>query len=138
MSDFKRLTNLEKMTAVGKLLYGSGSWQSPLSRSLGVSDRTIRNYVSGETSVPVGISDRLLSLIEEKMRVLDAAKAIIESDRINNVDTADIKFITRIVDEYAYDRSDDRLAAIDAVNNSVCDGCYLSDLHAIARKFSIK
>ncbi|EDC3150116.1 hypothetical protein KGN64_003196 [Salmonella enterica] len=137
MSDFEKTTNLEKMTAVGKLLYGD-NWQSPLSRALGVSDRTIRNYVSGETPVPVGISDRLLSLIAEKMRTLNAAKSLIESDRLNNVNTANIKFITRIVDEYAYDRSDDRLAAIDAVNNSVCDGCYLSDLHEIARKFSIK
>ncbi|HBU8932168.1 MULTISPECIES: hypothetical protein [Enterobacteriaceae] len=137
MSDFERLTNLEKMTAVGKLLYGRDSWQSPLSRALGVSDRTIRNYVSGETPVPVGISDRLLSLIEERISTMNAAKALIESDRIKNIDTADIKFITRLVDEYAYDRSDDRLAAIDAVNNSVCDGCYLSDLREIARKFAI-
>ena len=137
MSDFERLTNLEKMTAVGKLLYGRDSWQSPLSRALGVSDRTIRNYVSGETPVPVGISDRLLSLIEERISTMNAAKALIESDRIKNIDTADIKFITRLVDEYAYDRSDDRLAAIDAVNNSVSDGCYLSDLREIARKFAI-
>lgn len=136
MSDFEIFSNLEKMKSVGKLLYGD-NWQSPLSRDLGVSDRTIRNYVSGETRVPKKISERLLSILSQKIDVINAATAIVVTDRIDNVNTVNLQQIYKIVDSYAYEDEQYRKAAIDAVNNAVSEGVFLSDLHDTASNFSI-
>ncbi|MTH45409.1 helix-turn-helix domain-containing protein [Intestinirhabdus alba] len=136
MSDFEIFSNLEKMKSVGKLLYGD-NWQSPLSRDLGVSDRTIRNYVSGETRVPKKISERLLSILSQKIDVINAATAIVVTDRIDNVNTVNLQQIYKIVDSYAYEDEQYRTAAIDAVNNAVSEGVFLSDLHDTASNFSI-
>ncbi|EJH7012886.1 hypothetical protein D0525_16325 [Salmonella enterica] len=136
MNNVENISNLEKMIAVGKILYGD-NWQSPLSRALGVSDRTIRNYVAGETQVPVGVSCRLLSVINEEIGKLNAAIAVIENDKINDPESVNIKLITEIVDRHAYENEQYRLAAIDAVNNSIGEDAFLSDLDAVAIKFSI-
>ena len=49
------MNNYEKLAAVGQLLCGA-NWQSTMAKYLGVSDRTIRNFVAGKT-VPENISN---------------------------------------------------------------------------------
>ena len=41
------------LSASGRALFGP-RWQSELSRKLGVSDRTVRRWVSGDSPVPAG------------------------------------------------------------------------------------
>ncbi|RWI67699.1 MAG: hypothetical protein EOR19_30455 [Mesorhizobium sp.] len=54
----------EILRIVGKALYGR-QWQAPLSRDLGVTDRTIRNWSAGH-GCPHDIRSRLLPVLRER------------------------------------------------------------------------
>lgn len=128
------MNNLEKLAAVGKLLYGD-NWQSPISRALGVSDRTIRNFVSGKSRPPVDMSARLTNVLNEASARIAEALALVQGDQRNGADItpdslADIAGKLSFPDEMA------RQHAIDAMNNSIYPVTYLSDLEAVACKFS--
>ncbi|EAU0218107.1 hypothetical protein CUR65_12280 [Salmonella enterica subsp. enterica serovar Legon] len=128
------MNNLEKMRAAGEAVYGK-NWQSPLSRALGVSDRTVRNFISGETSVPVNLSTRLIDAMETEISKIKKAIEIINSDKIRGDDVT-IEMICEIAGRYQYPDEMTREYAIDAMNNAIYETTYLSDLDAIARKFS--
>ncbi|ELC4080741.1 hypothetical protein RJF76_003578 [Salmonella enterica] len=128
------MNNLEKMRAVGEVVYGK-NWQSPLSRSLGVSDRTVRNFISGDTNVPVNLSTRLIEAMESEMSKIKSAIEIINSDKICGDDVT-IEMICEIAGRYQYPDEMIRKRAIDAMNDAIYQTTYLSDLDAIARKFS--
>ncbi|HFP9201492.1 hypothetical protein WH835_11365 [Raoultella planticola] len=127
------MNNLEKLRAVGEAVYGD-KWQSALSRALGISDRTVRNFLSGK-SQPENLSNRLLDAMELEMGKIKAAIDIINSDKLRGDDIT-IEIITQITDCYEYADEQDRKAAIDAMNNAVYEETFLSDLDAIANKFS--
>lgn len=129
------MNNVEKMSKVGEAVYGS-NWQSPLSRALGINDRTIRRYAAGTSNIGSEFSERLLSAMEHEMNKLKTAIEIIESDKINGDDVS-IEMIAEIVDGYEYLDEMARQHAIDAVNNSVYPVTYLSDLHSVAQKFAV-
>ena len=61
------------LASIGAALYGP-RWQTELARALGVSDRTIRRWVSGATAIPVGTIDRLRDI--GRNRLVDVATAI--------------------------------------------------------------
>ena len=67
-----RATDQEHLTAVGRALYGD-RWQSDIARDLGVSDRTIRRWVSGE-DIPAGVWRDLLALVLAREKELSAVK----------------------------------------------------------------
>ena len=51
-----------QLEAAGKALYGT-RWQSDIAAALGVSSRTIRRWLAGDTPIPDGVGadiDRLL------------------------------------------------------------------------------
>ena len=125
------MNNYEKLAAVGQLLCGA-NWQSTMAKYLGVSDRTIRNFVAGKT-VPENISKRLIDAINTKHA---EAMMIINNDKMNG-DEITIDLITEIVDRYEYADSMTREHAIDAINNAIYQETFISDLDAIARKFSV-
>jgi hypothetical protein len=54
----------------GEALYGS-RWQSDLARDLGISDRTVRRWVSGVDDPPLGIYTDLHRLVTERAQRLD-------------------------------------------------------------------
>jgi hypothetical protein len=54
-----------------------------------------------------------------------------------NGDEITIDLITEIVDRYEYADSMTREHAIDAINNTIYQETFISDLDAIARKFSV-
>lgn len=54
----------------GEALYGP-HWQSALARDLGVSDRTVRRWVSGVVEVPAGLWLDLLRVSQERAQKLD-------------------------------------------------------------------
>ncbi|PIK90752.1 hypothetical protein CFY86_08390 [Raoultella ornithinolytica] len=103
-----------------------------MAKYLGVSDRTIRNFVAGKT-VPDNISKRLIDAINTKHA---EAMMIINNDKMNG-DEITIDLITEIVDHYEYADSMTREHAIDAINNAIYQETFISDLDAIARKFSV-
>ncbi|APB06088.1 hypothetical protein WP3W18E01_24410 [Raoultella ornithinolytica] len=125
------MNNYEKLASVGQLLCGA-NWQSTMAKYLGVSDRTIRNFVAGKT-VPDNISKRLIDAINTKHA---EAMMIINNDKMNG-DEITIDLITEIVDRYEYADSMTREHAIDAINNAIYQETFISDLDAIARKFSV-
>lgn len=129
------MNNLEKLRAVGEAVYGD-KWQSPLSRALGISDRTVRNFVSGK-SQPENLSNRLLEAMKLEMGKIKAAIDIINSDKLRGDDFT-IELITQIADRYEYSDEQDRKAAIDAMNNAVYEETFLSDLEAIAIRLAIR
>lgn len=124
------MNNYEKLAAVGQLLCGA-NWQSTMAKYLGVSDRTIRNFVAGKT-VPENISKRLIDAINTKHA---EAMMIINNDKMNG-DEITVDLITEIVDRYEYVDSMTREHAIDAINNAIYQETFISDLDAIARKFA--
>lgn len=129
------MNNVEKMSKVGETVYGS-NWQSPLSRALGINDRTIRRYAAGTSNIGSEFSDRLLAAMEHEMSKLKTAIEIIESDKMNGDDIS-LGTVISIVDSYKYLDRATREHAIDAVNNAIYPETYLSDLHSVAQKFSI-
>ncbi|NDJ59397.1 helix-turn-helix domain-containing protein [Enterobacteriaceae bacterium 4M9] len=128
------MNNLEKMRKVGEEVYGS-SWQSSLARALGISDRTVRNFISGKSNIPETLSSRLLSAMDVEIEKIQRAIAIIESDAVSGDDVT-TEVITGIVDRYEYSDEMARQHAVDAVNNAVYPKTFLSDLDAVARKYS--
>lgn len=58
------------LEACGRALYGE-QWQSPLSRDLDVSDRTMRRWVAGDTPIPMGLNVDLLRLLTERAADID-------------------------------------------------------------------
>lgn len=61
---------------VGEALYGL-QWQTPLSRDLGVTDRTVRNWASGSVR-PQDLSDRLLALLRRRAGHLEELILLVE------------------------------------------------------------
>ncbi len=125
------MNNAEKLAAVAELLCGA-NWQSTIAKYLGISDRTVRNFVSGKT-IPENISHRLIEAINKKHK---EAMMIINSDKMRGEDVS-IEMITEIADRFEYQDIQDYKNAIDAMSNAVYEVTYLSDLDAIAKKFSI-
>ena len=58
----------------GEALYGA-RWQSELSRALGVSDRTVRRWMSGD-AIPIGVAHDLLAVCDA--RAAELATVIVE------------------------------------------------------------
>lgn len=128
------MDNLEKLIQSSRIAYGD-NWQSPVSRALGISDRTIRNFVSGKSPAPIDLSSRLRAAMESEIAKYQAAIDFIDSDRMSGDDIS-LEVIIEIVDKYKYIDGNFRSAAIDAVNNSVYEITWLSDLEQISKKFS--
>lgn len=56
--------DINLLKTVGEALYGR-QWQAPLSRDLGVSDRTVRNWAA-DVGQPDDLSDRLLPILRQR------------------------------------------------------------------------
>ncbi|HHS9967632.1 TPA: hypothetical protein ACTW6G_002910 [Raoultella ornithinolytica] len=129
------MDNLEKMTAVGKLVYGE-NWQSPLSRAMDIDSRTIRRFVSGHSKIPANLSPRLLAAMEHEMEKIKSAIELINSDKMRGDDIT-LEMLAEIADRYEYADQMAREHVIDTMNNAIYEETFLSDLDAIARKFSL-
>lgn len=55
----------QTLANVGEALYGP-TWQTPMSEALGVSDRTIRRWVSGDFAIPNGVWSDLAKLCRKR------------------------------------------------------------------------
>ena len=62
---------------VGEALYGQ-QWQTPLSRDLGVTDRTVRNWAAGGPR-PSDLVTRLLDLLRQRAGQMHDLISLIET-----------------------------------------------------------
>lgn len=126
---------LEKLEAVGLIIYGK-HWKSPLSREMGIDLRSFRRLICGERQIPPDLSCRLLTVIEQELERLNAAVDIINSDKIQSEDVTD-SVLDEILCLYRYASLADRNAARKAMLRAVCRETFLSDLNAIAIRYSL-
>lgn len=61
----------ETLRHIGAALYGP-SWQAELAKALGVNDRTMRRWLTGETPIPKGIGADLLPICGQRLDELEA------------------------------------------------------------------
>lgn len=64
------------LQVMGEALYGR-QWQTPLSRDLQITDRTIRNWAAG-VGRPVDLADRILPLLRVRQEQLQHVIALAE------------------------------------------------------------
>ena len=58
--------NREFLITAGQLLYG-GRWQTETAEALGVTDRTMRRWVSGESNIPSPRKKELVMLLNNRL-----------------------------------------------------------------------
>ena len=58
------------LARIGRAMYGD-QWQTPLSRDLDVSDRTVRHWLSGRNAMPATLRADLLTLLDDREAALD-------------------------------------------------------------------
>lgn len=71
--------NNERLRELGEALFGP-RWQTDVSRALGVTDRTVRDWVSGKTEVRDRILVELLAHARERERELEEIIGRIEDE----------------------------------------------------------
>ena len=68
------------LAGCGRALYGPNQpWQSALARDLGVSDRTVRRWISGDSAMSARARDALLELVTARYVALSLARTAIKS-----------------------------------------------------------
>lgn len=70
------------LLAVGQALYGE-QWQAPLGRAIGVSDRQIRRWISGEYDPPAGVWADLERLCSERRQALAELMLYADTARVS-------------------------------------------------------
>jgi hypothetical protein len=55
----------ETLATVGQALYGP-AWQTRLASALGVNDRTVRRWASGENEIPAYVRGELMALCRKR------------------------------------------------------------------------
>ncbi|ENW81326.1 hypothetical protein F909_02617 [Acinetobacter sp. ANC 3929] len=72
----------EQLKQAGELLYGN-QWQSDLARAINVDSRRIRQWISGQRPIPVGLWQEIIELLKNNSRdtatYADSLKAIHDS-----------------------------------------------------------
>ena len=63
----QRPMSAAEMNRVCTRIYGTGRWQTALSRELRVNDRTVRRWAAGSTQIPhpVALCVRLMAFLDE-------------------------------------------------------------------------
>ncbi|ELW9393133.1 TPA: hypothetical protein ACTYOT_004379 [Raoultella ornithinolytica] len=69
------------LISAGQLLFGE-RWQTELARALGLSDgRRIRQWLSGDRPIPVGIWDDLRELLEDRSSKMELVVKQIQASK---------------------------------------------------------
>lgn len=73
------------LISAGQLLFGE-RWQTELARALGLSDgRRIRQWLSGDRPIPVGIWDDLRELLEDRSSKMELIVKQIQASKKDNM-----------------------------------------------------
>lgn len=66
------------MEGLAPLLYGP-TWQRELSRAIGVDPRLVRRWKARDRPTPEWVAERVLAMVEERWRLLDAQATLARS-----------------------------------------------------------
>ncbi len=55
------------LAEAGKLLHGE-QWKAPLARELGVPEKTVARWASGYSTIPPGVTEDIVKLLQERRR----------------------------------------------------------------------
>lgn len=66
----------DQLRRVGEALYGANSWKTPMAENIGVSNRQIVRYMSGENAISAGVAARVMAFAED--RLLKSCEVIAE------------------------------------------------------------
>lgn len=73
------------LISAGQLLFGE-RWQTELARALGLTDgRRIRQWLSGDRPIPVGILDDLRELLEDRSSKMELIVKQIQASKKDNM-----------------------------------------------------
>ncbi len=73
------------LISAGQLLFGE-RWQTELARALGLTDgRRIRQWLSGDRPIPVGIWDDLRELLEDRSSKMELIVKQIQASKKDNM-----------------------------------------------------
>ena len=61
----------DRLAEMGRALYGE-RWQTALATRLGIADRTMRRWLTGESPIPIGLEEELQKLLAASMQGIDA------------------------------------------------------------------
>lgn len=73
------MTTIPDLALVGEALYGP-LWRTELARQLGVTYRTMRRWLAGQSPIPAGIARDLAVLITAAEKRLAAARAMLDGE----------------------------------------------------------
>jgi len=77
----EKLSDQQLLTVSGSALYGA-RWQTELARDLGLSDgRRVRQWLSGDRSVPIGVWRDIDKLINERRGLLLNASSVLNYNK---------------------------------------------------------
>jgi hypothetical protein len=74
-------TAADILADAGRALHGAEHWRAPLSEDTGVNAETIRLFMSGRMAVPDQVLDRVLILVQERQKELEAVARRIRAFR---------------------------------------------------------
>lgn len=66
----------EKFIAVSKAAFGD-RWQTEMANALGVSSRSVRNWVSGKYSLPATLASDIKAILERRKSQLEEAIVVV-------------------------------------------------------------
>lgn len=75
-----------ELRQAGEILFGESGWQTRLAEELGVGDRSVRRWLSGERAVPAGLRADLARLARERGEHLLALAERLESGSVRRGD----------------------------------------------------
>ena len=70
-------TGSELIRQVGTSLFAD-RWQTPLAHELGVSDRLVRYWASGERELPREVAERALQILIKRGELLNSTAALVK------------------------------------------------------------
>ncbi|WP_058912855.1 DUF1870 family protein [Entomohabitans teleogrylli] len=79
----------EKLIAAGEAAFGK-RWQTDMAAALSVSDRTIRNWVSGKYQIPDLVSADITVMLKNRKKNIDEALTMIKETYLMNPATGSV------------------------------------------------
>lgn len=83
------MNNINKLIAAGKAAFGE-RWQTDMSRALGVSDRTVRHWLSGKYQMPPLIFSDITKVLEERKALIEEVIKMTKETYLMNLSTGSV------------------------------------------------
>lgn len=92
------MNNINKLIAAGKAAFGE-RWQTDMSHAIGVSDRTIRHWLSGKYQLPPLIFSDIAKVLESRKLLIEEALKMTKETYLMNTATGSVDTKENWLDE---------------------------------------